>query len=61
MNAPPTLESRALGAYLGLAIGDALSVALLEAKGFTAVDFRTFHPGGKLGAVLLLFGKLKRA
>lgn len=35
-----------------LAIGDALSVALLEAKGFTAVDFRTFHPGGKLGAVL---------
>jgi arabinose-5-phosphate isomerase len=35
-----------------LAIGDALSVALLEARGFTAADFRTFHPGGKLGAVL---------
>jgi arabinose-5-phosphate isomerase len=35
-----------------LAIGDALAVALLEAKGFTAHDFRTFHPGGKLGAIL---------
>lgn len=35
-----------------LAIGDALAIALLEAKGFTAIDFRTFHPGGKLGAVL---------
>ena len=35
-----------------LAIGDALSIALLEAKGFTAADFRNFHPGGKLGARL---------
>jgi arabinose-5-phosphate isomerase len=35
-----------------LAIGDALAVALLEARGFTAVDFKTFHPGGKLGATL---------
>ncbi|MBM3608019.1 MAG: KpsF/GutQ family sugar-phosphate isomerase [Alphaproteobacteria bacterium] len=35
-----------------LAMGDALSIALLEAKGFTAQDFRNFHPGGKLGAVL---------
>jgi arabinose-5-phosphate isomerase len=35
-----------------LALGDALAVALLEARGFTAVDFRTFHPGGKLGARL---------
>ena len=37
---------------LQLAIGDALTVALLEARGFTAEDFRTFHPGGKLGASL---------
>lgn len=37
---------------LQLAIGDALAVALLEARGFTAEDFRTFHPGGKLGASL---------
>ena len=35
-----------------LAVGDALAVALLEAKGFTAQDFRLFHPGGKLGARL---------
>jgi len=35
-----------------LAIGDALAIALLEERGFTAADFRTFHPGGKLGAVL---------
>jgi len=35
-----------------LAIGDALAVALLEARGFTAQDFRLFHPGGKLGARL---------
>lgn len=35
-----------------LAIGDCLAVALLEAKGFTAHDFKTFHPGGSLGAHL---------
>lgn len=32
-----------------LALGDALAVALLDRKGFTASDFRRFHPGGKLG------------
>ncbi|WP_173933208.1 KpsF/GutQ family sugar-phosphate isomerase [Chelativorans sp. Marseille-P2723] len=37
---------------LQLVIGDALSVALLEARGFTADHFRTFHPGGQLGAKL---------
>ncbi len=35
-----------------LAIGDALAIALLEARGFTAQDFRMYHPGGKLGARL---------
>ena len=35
-----------------LAIGDCLAVALLEAKGFTAHDFKVFHPGGSLGAKL---------
>ena len=39
-------------ALMQLAIGDALAVALLEARGFSAVDFKTFHPGGKLGATL---------
>ena len=35
-----------------LVMGDALAVTLLEARGFTAQDFRQFHPGGKLGANL---------
>lgn len=35
-----------------LAIGDALAIALLEVKGFTAHDFKDFHPGGSLGAQL---------
>jgi arabinose-5-phosphate isomerase len=35
-----------------LAIGDCLAIALLEAKGFSARDFRVFHPGGSLGASL---------
>ncbi|MEL6859697.1 MAG: KpsF/GutQ family sugar-phosphate isomerase [Pseudomonadota bacterium] len=35
-----------------LALGDALAVALLRMKGFSARDFHTFHPGGKLGAAL---------
>jgi arabinose-5-phosphate isomerase len=35
-----------------LAMGDALAIALLEARGFTARDFHVFHPGGKLGAAL---------
>ncbi len=35
-----------------MAAGDAIAVALLRAKGFSARDFRGFHPGGKLGAAL---------
>ncbi|HEY6256691.1 MAG TPA: KpsF/GutQ family sugar-phosphate isomerase [Xanthobacteraceae bacterium] len=35
-----------------LALGDALAIALLEGRGFTALDFRVFHPGGRLGAML---------
>jgi arabinose-5-phosphate isomerase len=34
------------------AIGDALAIALLESRGFTALQFANFHPGGKLGAML---------
>jgi len=39
---------------VALALGDALAVALLEAKGFRAEDFARFHPGGSLGRRLLL-------
>ncbi|MEJ0096823.1 MAG: KpsF/GutQ family sugar-phosphate isomerase [Bauldia sp.] len=35
-----------------LALGDALSIALLESRGFTAEDFHVLHPGGRLGASL---------
>lgn len=35
-----------------VALGDALAVALLENRSFTPGDFKRFHPGGKLGAVL---------
>jgi arabinose-5-phosphate isomerase len=35
-----------------MALGDALAMALLARRGFTASDFRDFHPGGKLGARL---------
>ena len=34
------------------ALGDALAIALLESRGFTAVDFSRLHPGGRLGAML---------
>jgi arabinose-5-phosphate isomerase len=36
-----------------LALGDALAVALLERRGFTAEDFQVLHPGGKLGKALI--------
>ncbi len=35
-----------------IALGDALAVALLDGRGFTADQFRQYHPGGKLGARL---------
>ncbi len=43
---------------LQLALGDALAVALLERRGFKPQDFRVFHPGGKLGAMLKTVGDL---
>lgn len=37
---------------MSLAVGDALAIALMEARQFTPENFRDFHPGGKLGARL---------
>lgn len=37
-----------------LALGDALAVCLLEARGFTSTDFAKYHPGGSLGKQLYL-------
>jgi arabinose-5-phosphate isomerase len=43
-----------------LALGDALAVALLKARGFTADHFSFIHPGGKLGAALMRVRDLMR-
>lgn len=43
---------------LALAIGDALAVAVMERRGFLPEHFRTFHPGGKLGAQLSTVAQL---
>lgn len=43
-----------------LAMGDALAVTLLSARGFTASDFRKFHPGGKLGSQLKRLHEIMR-
>jgi arabinose-5-phosphate isomerase len=43
------------------AIGDALAIALLESRGFTAMQFANFHPGGKLGAMLKHTSDLMRS
>jgi arabinose-5-phosphate isomerase len=52
-NLAPTTSS-----LMQLALGDALAIALLESRGFTAVDFGMLHPGGKLGALLKLVGDI---
>jgi arabinose-5-phosphate isomerase len=44
-----------------LALGDCLSIALLEAKGFTAEDFKQIHPGGSLGAQLKFVSDIMHA
>jgi arabinose-5-phosphate isomerase len=49
LNLAPTASTSAT-----LAMGDALAVAVLEARGFTAQDFARSHPGGSLGRRLLL-------
>jgi arabinose-5-phosphate isomerase len=46
-NLAPTTSS-----LMQLALGDALAIALLESRGFTAVDFGMLHPGGRLGVLL---------
>jgi arabinose-5-phosphate isomerase len=43
------------------ALGDALAIALLESRGFTAVDFSRLHPGGRLGAMLKFVSDLMHA
>lgn len=56
--AAPGVDAPTTSTTLQMALGDALAVALLERRGFTASDFRIFHPGGKLGAALRTAGDL---
>lgn len=49
MNLVPTTSTT-----VALALGDALAVSLLEARGFTRSDFARYHPGGSLGKKLYL-------
>jgi arabinose-5-phosphate isomerase len=46
---------------LALAMGDALAVALMRGRAFTAEDFAVFHPGGKLGAQMARVADLMHA
>ena len=61
---PPVIEACPHGlapttsTLVQLALGDCLAIALLESRGFTALDFKVFHPGGQLGANLKHVGDL---
>ncbi|OWU82258.1 D-arabinose 5-phosphate [Oceanicola sp. 22II-s10i] len=61
---PPAPEACLIGmapttsTVLTMALGDALAVALMEQRGFVREQFRTLHPGGKLGAQLATVGQL---
>lgn len=54
INAPTTSTT------MMLALGDCLAVSLIEARGFNAQNFGTFHPGGKLGSAFLKTGDIMR-
>lgn len=56
LNLAPTASTTAT-----LALGDALAMALLEARGFTPDDFARLHPGGRLGKRLLRVSELMHA
>src|SRR5271166_4962501 len=61
---PPAAEACPMGlapttsTTMMAVMGDAMAIALLERKGFSSADFRRFHPGGKLGRLLLRVGDI---
>ncbi|NKX45341.1 KpsF/GutQ family sugar-phosphate isomerase [Roseicyclus persicicus] len=63
---PPAPEACIIGmapttsTTLALALGDALAISLMERRGFLPEHFRTFHPGGKLGARLARVSQIMR-
>ena len=48
-------------ALMQQALGDALAIALLESRGFTALEFAELHPGGRLGAMLKFVRDIMRS
>ena len=54
LNLAPTSSTTVM-----LALGDALAMVLLEARGFDKDDFAKFHPGGRLGRSLLVEGRVR--
>ncbi|MDR5653756.1 KpsF/GutQ family sugar-phosphate isomerase [Ruixingdingia sedimenti] len=63
---PPAPEACIIGmapttsTTMALALGDALAIALMERRGFAPEHFRTFHPGGRLGARLAKVSQIMR-
>jgi arabinose-5-phosphate isomerase len=62
---PAIAEANSIGApttstTMMLALGDALAVSLIDARGFNSEKFSTFHPGGKLGSKFLKVKDLMR-
>ncbi len=55
INAPTTSTT------MMLALGDALAVSLIDARGFSSEQFGNFHPGGKLGSAFLKVKELMRS
>lgn len=57
-NEASSISAPTTSSLIMLALGDALVVALHEAKGISKDDYRIFHPGGKIGANLLRVSQL---
>jgi arabinose-5-phosphate isomerase len=57
----PNGQAPTTSTTMQMVMGDALAVALLEAHGFSADDFRRYHPGGKLGAQLMFVSGVMHA
>ena len=64
---PPAREACPMGmapttsTTMQLALGDALAVALMKRRGFTADDYRVLHPGGSLGKRLVRVADIMHA
>lgn len=56
----PNQQAPTTSTTLMMAMGDALAVALMKRRGFSANDFRQYHPGGKLGGQLLAVRKVMK-